>query len=375
MRRGWRRARPRSGRCRARARGRRSRGRPASHARTTRASPQIRSATTGFRLCGMDDEPFWPRPNGSCTSPTSVRARCRTSSAKESSDDAVTASAASSSACRSRWRIWVEVGAGSSPMPLAREPLELGVGCGVGTDGARELADAHPLERARDPLPGARQFEGPAGELEPERRRLGVHAVRAADLQRLAVLLRPCRNGGEGAVEPGEDEHAGLLDLQRERGVDDVGGGEAVVEPAALLAELLGDGVDEGGRVVVERRLELGHALRARRSRLGDARGCLCRHDSQLGPGRRRCELDLEPGRELPLVRPDPGHGRAGVTGDHVLQSRAPTRRSSRLGFRRSGCGSRARRRSARCRRRPPRRERPAASARSRAARRGRRGR
>ena len=65
----------------------------------------MRSATTGFRLCGIAEEPFWPRPNGSCTSPTSVRARWRTSSAKESSDDATTASAANSSACRSRWRI------------------------------------------------------------------------------------------------------------------------------------------------------------------------------------------------------------------------------------------------------------------------------
>ena len=44
-------------------------------ARTTRASPQIRSATTGFRLCGIAEEPFWPLPNGSCTSATSVRAR------------------------------------------------------------------------------------------------------------------------------------------------------------------------------------------------------------------------------------------------------------------------------------------------------------
>ena len=33
------------------------------------------------------------------------------------------------------------------------------------------------------------------------------------------------------------------------------------MEPAALLAELLGDGVDEGGGVVVERRLELGDPL------------------------------------------------------------------------------------------------------------------
>ena len=83
--------------------------------RTTRASPQIRSATIGLRLCGIADEPFWPLPNGSSTSRTSVRARWRISSANRSSDAASSASAISSSACRSRWRICVELGAGSRP--------------------------------------------------------------------------------------------------------------------------------------------------------------------------------------------------------------------------------------------------------------------
>ena len=142
-------------------------------------------------------------------------------------------------------------------------PLELRVGRGVGADGARELADAHPLERARDALAAAVELERPAGELQPEGRRLGVDAVRAADLQRLAVLARRARRRRRSARSmPVEDQRARLADLQRERGVDDVGGREAVVEPAALLAELLGDGVDEGGGVVVERRLELGDPLR-----------------------------------------------------------------------------------------------------------------
>ena len=33
--------------------------------RTTRARPQICSETTGLRLWGMADEPFWPSENGS----------------------------------------------------------------------------------------------------------------------------------------------------------------------------------------------------------------------------------------------------------------------------------------------------------------------
>src|SRR5439155_4260012 len=135
--------------------------------------------------------------------------------------------------------------------------------------------------------------------------------------QRVAVLLGASYDRGERTVEARENQPAGLPDLQAERRVDDVGGGEPVVEPPALLAELLGDGVDEGGRVVVKRRLKLGNSFGARRGRLGDARRGLLGHHSELGPGCRGSELDLEPGRELSLVRPDPGHGRAGVAGDH----------------------------------------------------------
>ena len=213
--------------------------------------------------------------------------------------------------------------------PLAGDALELGIGRGVRADGAGELADAHALERARDALPVPVELERPARELQPERRRLGVHAVRAAHLQRRAMLLGARDDDGERRVEALEDERAGGADLERERGVDDVGGGEAVVEPAALLAELLGDGVDEGGRVVVERRLELGDPLRARRDGLllERPRGLLG-DDPELGPGGGRRELDVEPGPQLALVRPDAGHGGTRIAGDHWLQSRAdPGRR------------------------------------------------
>ena len=83
--------------------------------RTTRARPEIRSATFGLRLCGIADEPFIPVANGSSTSRTSVRARCRISVAKRSSDVATSASVESSSACRSRAITCVDTGSGSSP--------------------------------------------------------------------------------------------------------------------------------------------------------------------------------------------------------------------------------------------------------------------
>src|SRR5918995_1286260 len=52
----------------------------------------------GAHVRGVDDDPFCPRPNGSWTSPSSVRARWRISVAKRSSDAAHSASVESSSA-------------------------------------------------------------------------------------------------------------------------------------------------------------------------------------------------------------------------------------------------------------------------------------
>ena len=83
--------------------------------RRTRARPQIRSQTTGLRLCGIALEPFCPARNGSSTSRTSVRCRWRISVAKRSSPAPHSAIAESSSACRSRGTTWVEMSSWRRP--------------------------------------------------------------------------------------------------------------------------------------------------------------------------------------------------------------------------------------------------------------------
>src|SRR5262249_30081699 len=134
------------------------------------------------------------------------------------------------------------------------------------------LPDPVRLEPAREAMPVAVELEGPAGELPAEGRRLSMDAVRAADADRVAMLFGPPDDRVEGAVETCEEQLPGVLDLQRERSVDDVGGGEAVVDPAAFGAELLGDRVDERGDIVVSRALDLGDALGRRRPGSGTDR-------------------------------------------------------------------------------------------------------
>src|SRR5262247_426463 len=94
------------------------------------------------------------------------------------------------------------------------------------------------------------------------------------------------------------------------------------MDEATLGPELLCDGVDERGRVVVSDLLDLGDAPRCgdARVRTNDLRG-LGRDRSDLRARIERRELDVEPGTELALVRPDACHGRARVAGDHRVES------------------------------------------------------
>ena len=70
-----------------------------------------------------------------------------------------------------------------------------------GADGARQLADRDDLARAANPGDVARQLRVPQCQLQAERHRLRMHAVRAADHRRAAVFLRPRAHGLHETVE------------------------------------------------------------------------------------------------------------------------------------------------------------------------------
>ena len=59
-----------------------------------RDSPVRFSDSTGLRLCGIADEPFWPSEKNSSASSTSVRCRWRISIDSRSTEEAITPSVA-----------------------------------------------------------------------------------------------------------------------------------------------------------------------------------------------------------------------------------------------------------------------------------------
>ncbi len=81
-----------------------------------RARPTTFSDSTGLRLCGMAEEPFWPAEKNSSASSTSVRCKWRISVASRSIDEATTPSVAKYMAWRSRGMICVEIGSTVSPI-------------------------------------------------------------------------------------------------------------------------------------------------------------------------------------------------------------------------------------------------------------------
>ena len=76
------------------------------------------------------------------------------------------------------------------------------------------------------------RLEGEARELDAEGRRLGVDAVGASDAERALVLAGRGDQHRDELAGAGQDDLADRAQLQRERRVEHVRGGQAVVDPA-----------------------------------------------------------------------------------------------------------------------------------------------
>ena len=240
--------------------------------RTSRASPTICSQPIGLRLCGIADEPFWPLANGSSTSPISVFCRPRISSANFSSDAArdrqrrhqLGVPVALDDLRRDRRRLEAE--------PRADRRFDRRIEMREGADRAGDLADRDRLAGAADALDVALQLArttAPASGRTSSARRARRACGRSSACA--GALRRGVRTTAQQRGESCEDQVARLAHLQRLRGVDDVGGGQAEVQPAAARADVLGDVGREGDQVVLRRSARSRRCARRRSRR---ARGC-----------------------------------------------------------------------------------------------------
>ena len=160
-------------------------------------------------------------------------------------------------------------------------------------------------------------------QLEAEGGGLGVDAVRAPDAEGVGVPQRQLAQGRRQRRLLAQQQVAGAADRQGEPGVEHVGRGQAVVDPARRRPHPLGDVGEEGDHVVVGRPLELLGALDGEAGARLDLGQVLGRDHPARRPGAADGQLDLQPARQLGLLGPDRGHRGAGVARDHC---RAPRR-------------------------------------------------
>ena len=219
--------------------------------RTTRARPVRFSVSTGLRLCGIEELPFWPSEKNSSASRTSVRCRWRISVARFSmrrGDDAE--------------------GGEERGVPVARDDLGrhrldgeaelLGdmlfdprIDVGEGADRAGDGAGRDLGPRRHQPRAVAREGGVVAGELHAEGRGLGMDAVAAADGERVLVLQRALLQRRQQLVDVAEQDVGGLGELDGEAGVEHVRRGHALVHEARLRADELAEPGQEGDHVVL----------------------------------------------------------------------------------------------------------------------------
>ena len=300
-------ARPRSARCRARATARRPAVRPAGCERTTRARPLIVSAEIGLRLCGIADEPFWPGLKPSCTSrdlgalevaqldgdqlarrsrptrtPTGTRRDGRGRSPGSPAPGAARARSPTNCSTAGSMLEYVP----TAPRQLAhRDGL---AGRAAAGSRSRSICSAHSATLAPNVVGSAW--------MPCVRPIITVSRWRAGQLDERGEQLRRRRRSADVG---------GVAHRPAQRGVDDVGRRQAVVDPrAGRRADALLDDVDERGDVVVgDRARARRRRRRTRRRRPAPARG----RPRRRRPARRRARR----GPRWPAARP-PASGRSG---------------------------------------------------------------
>ena len=170
--------------------------------------------------------------------------------------------APSSAACRSRWTICVLDRIGMEPERGEHLGLDVRAEVAVGPHRPGDLAGPDLVDRGGQPRSSALDLERPAGELEPEGRRLGVDRVRATHHH--GLRLRPGAaddRRGSARSQSARSRSPAARSWSASPRVDDVAARQPEVQVATLRADRFGDLADEGDDVVIGGLLDLGDPL------------------------------------------------------------------------------------------------------------------
>ena len=204
---------------------------------------------------------------------------------------------------------------------LADHLLDLRVDVRVRADSARELADRDDLLGMLHALNVALNFSAPEQELEAERHRLCMDAMRAADARRMLEFLRAAAQDLAELLEVIEDDRAGIAHHHAVCRVLDIRRRQALVDVFGVITNILGDVRQERDDVVVRDRLDLMDAVDIEFCFRANVLGSLFRDLSEFGHGIAGSHLDIQDLLPLVLDRPEMAHFRLSITLDHLVIS------------------------------------------------------
>ncbi len=195
--------------------------------------------------------------------------------------------------------------------------FDVRVHVGEGAHRARQLPHAHRLAGPPEALQVATGLGVPERGLEAEDHGLGVDAVGAAHAQGVAMPARQRPEHRPVALEPGQQEVGGLLELQRERGVHHIRRREAHVDVPGVGPERLLQVRQEGDHVVAGGDFDLVDAGGLHPGPPLDPAERVFRDQTALGVHVAHRQLDLQPSLVLGVLGPDPRHLGPRVARDH----------------------------------------------------------
>ena len=207
------------------------------------------------------------------------------------------------------------------------------VDIGEGADGAGNACRSRSRAGGGEPFAGAREFRIGDRELEPEGGGLGVDAVRAADGERVLVLLGAALERLHQALDVCDQQIGAARELDCEAGVEHVGRREARVHVARLGADDLGQVGQERDDIVLDLALDRIDARDVEFCAVAlvpDFLGGLFGHQAELGHGVGGVCLDLEPDAEAGFRLPDFRRLGAAVARDHQAAARLEAARRAR---------------------------------------------
>ncbi len=191
-----------------------------------------------------------------------------------------------------------------------------------GSDGAGSLAHAQVFSGGADALQVAFRFLIPDGDLETEGDGLGMDSVGPADLDGVLKLECAALEDGLQRFQVAEDDGGGLLQEERLRGIDDVVGGEAVVQPARRFGvpgggHAFGNGGGEGDDVVLHLALNFQDAMHVEAGVGAEEAGGVAGHHTKVGQRFGGGQFHFQPLLKLVLFAPDVAHGGPRVSCNH----------------------------------------------------------